>query len=267
MLRNAAFEIAPGEILGLVGQSGAGKSTVALAILKLLSAKGGHAEGEIRFHGVRGPSRELLGLPEGEMRKLRGRHIALVPQSPVSSLNPALTIGAQFREAWNAHQPVPFREWKPRLFEALAAVSLPAENDFLRRYPRELSVGMAQRVLIAMAVMHQPALILADEPTSALDLITQSEILKLFARLNQELGAAVLYISHDLLSVAAICQRVAILHEGDIIETGTTQQIFDDPRHPYTERLIAALPRLASAAAQTPAHAESGRPKSGCGAL
>lgn len=216
-----------------------------MAILKLLAAKGGHAEGEIRFQPTDTSSRELLALPESEMRKLRGRHISLVPQSPVSSLNPALTIGAQFREAWSAHRTLPFRDCKPQLFEALSSVSLPAGNDFLRRYPRELSVGMAQRVLIAMAVIHQPALILADEPTSALDLITQSEILALFARLNQDLGSAILYISHDLLSVAAICQRVAILHEGEIIETGPTQEIFDNPRHPYTERLIAALPRFA----------------------
>jgi ABC-type dipeptide/oligopeptide/nickel transport system ATPase component len=236
VLQNAELDMAPGEILGLAGRSGEGKSTIAMAILKLL--RGGKASGEVRFQG-----RELLALSEREMRRIRGREIALVPQSPIAALNPALTLGAQFREAWSAHSSAPYRECEPRLLELFANVSLPPEPQFLRSYPGKLSVGLAQRVLIAMALLHRPALILADEPTSALDMITQSEILDLLSRLNRELKTAILYISHDLLSVASLCHRVAILHEGRIVECGTVSQIFGSPQHPYTSKLIASIPR------------------------
>lgn len=238
VLHNATFEMGSGEILGLVGRSGEGKSTIAMAILKLLDIKGGAMRGEICFQGV-----DLASLNERGMRRIRGREIALIPQSPVASLNPALTIGAQFRETWNAHQDAPFAEFEPRLLELLASVSLPAEKSFLRRHPRHLSVGQAQRVLIAMALVHHPPLVIADESTSALDMITQAEILELLARLNRELGMAILYISHDLLSVGALCGRVAILHDAQIVECRATREIFLDPRHPYTRQLIAAIPR------------------------
>jgi ABC-type dipeptide/oligopeptide/nickel transport system ATPase component len=236
VLDNAELAIAPGEILGLVGRSGEGKSTIALAILKLL--KPGVATGEIWFRG-----RPLLALAEREMRRIRGREIALVPQSPIAALNPALTIGAQLREAWDVHRSAGVRDLGPRLGELLSAVNLPGEAVFLGRYPRELSVGLAQRVLIAMALVHRPALILADEPTSALDMITQAEILELLARLNREMGTAMLYISHDLLSVAGLCHRVAILHQGRIVECAAAAEIFGAPQHPYTRQLIRAIPR------------------------
>ena len=238
VIKSVELEMAPGEILGMVGRSGEGKSTITMAILKLLSIRGGKATGEIRFRG-----RDLLTLSEREMRRIRGREIALVPQSPIAALNPALTIGAQFREAWSAHSPQPYAAFEPRLRELLASVSLPSGPQCLRRYPGELSVGTAQRVLIAMALVHRPALILADEPTSALDTITQAEILELLARLNRELGMAILYISHDLLSVASLCHRVAILHEGSIVECGPVSQIFTSPQHPYTRELIASIPK------------------------
>jgi len=241
VIEDVELRMAPGEVLGLVGRSGEGKSTIAMAILRLLSPRGGVAKGQIRFQG-----KELSRLSEAEMRRVRGREIALVPQSPIASLNPALSIGAQFREAWSAHAPAPFRDFQPRLKELLAGVNLPPDPAFLGRHPRELSVGLAQRVLIAMALIHRPALILADEPTSALDMITQSEILKLLTRLNHEMGMGILYISHDLVSIAAVCHRVAILHQGRIVECGATEQIFHAPVHPYTHQLIAAIPRTPS---------------------
>jgi len=234
VLREVALEMAPGEIVGLVGRSGEGKSTLILAVLGLLGLKNGACSGEILFQG-----RDLLGLNHKEMRQLRGLHIALVPQSPLSALNPNLRLGAQLEESWRAH-----RSGKPDWQALLASVSLPAEREFLRLYPRNLSVGMAQRFLIALALLHRPSLLLADEPTSALDTITQSEILALFRRLNQETGIGILYISHDLASVAALSHRVAILHQGEIVECASTEELFRAPSHPYTRQLIGAIPRL-----------------------
>jgi ABC-type dipeptide/oligopeptide/nickel transport system ATPase component len=237
VLRDVAFEIEPGEIVGLAGQSGSGKSTIALAIMRLLQLRGGAVRGQIRFRGC-----DLLHSTEREMRAIRGREIALVLQNPVSSLNPALRIGTQLSEAWEAHSQAPRARREAAICDALDAVRLTVDQPFLRRYPGELSVGQAQRVLIAMAILHRPALLIADEATSALDAITQSEILRLFARLNRELSMAILYISHDLLSVASLCRRVAILHEGEIVESAPVARIFHRPAHPYTRRLIDAIP-------------------------
>jgi ABC-type glutathione transport system ATPase component len=238
VLKSASFHINQGEILGLVGTSGSGKSTLALSILRLLNFKGGRASGSVQFGGG-----NLLQLSEKRMRAIRGREIGLVLQSPISSLNPALRIGWQMREAWNAHAQSS-RDWKRQTLAAFESVSLPADEDFLRRYPAEISVGQGQRVLIAMAILHHPQLLIADEPTSALDVITQSEILQLFSRLNRQLGMAILYISHDLLSIASICHRLAILHRGEIVECAETDLIFRAPQHAYTKQLIAALPHL-----------------------
>ncbi len=235
VLRDLRLDMNRGEILGLVGHSGSGKSTLALAILRLLSFKGGTAKGEVLFQG-----RDLLRCTEREMRAIRGREIGLILQSPLSSLNPALRIRTQLQEAWRAHA---VAASNGRVVEAVENVSLPADASFLRRYPGQLSVGQAQRVLIAMAILHRPALLLADEPTSALDLITQSEILQLFARLNRDLGMGILYVSHDLPSAASLCHRIAILHQGRIVECGETAQIFRNPQHAYTRQLLAALPQ------------------------
>jgi len=240
VLCDATLDIAPGEIVGLVGESGSGKSTMALALLRLLQHRGGSVQGEIQFGG-----RNLLEISEREMRRVRGREIGLVLQSPIASLNPAMRIGGQLREAWRTHRDRhagPFG--RTEAMELLDRVSLPADEEFLHRYPRQLSVGQAQRVLLAMAIVHRPRLLLADEPTSALDAVTQSEILKLFSRLNSELNMSVLFISHDLLSVGSICERVAILSEGRVIEFNSTENIFRHPSHPYTRALIAAIPRL-----------------------
>ena len=182
VFRDLTLTMQRGEILGLVGQSGSGKSTLALSVLRLLDFKGGRATGEIRFLG-----RDIMRLPEQEMRHVRGREIGLVLQSPIAALNPCLRIGAQLREAWQVHA-----GGEAPVAELLKSVSLPAEEGFLRRYPRQLSVGQAQRVLIGMAILHRPALLIADEPTSALDSITQSEILQLFAGLSRTLEMGVL---------------------------------------------------------------------------
>lgn len=237
VLREIALEIRRGEILGLVGQSGSGKSTLALAILGLLG-KAARVTGSIKFE-----DNELLGMQECEMRSLRGHSLGLVLQSPLSSLNPVLKIRTQLREAWRAHASGSRGECEGAIRAALASVSLPNNDEFLGRRPGQLSIGQAQRVLIAMAMIHRPALVLADEATSALDAITASEILGLFAHLNRETGMAILYISHDLPAVASICQRVAILHEGSIVELDTPEHIFCSPQHPYTRKLVSALPR------------------------
>ncbi len=236
-LRDVSLEMHSAEMLGLIGQSGSGKSTLALAILRLLHLHGGSSRGEIRFQG-----RSLQDLSERNMRALRGRDIGLVLQSPLSSLNPALRIGTQLEEAWRAHASGSRDLCRSAVFETLSSVSLSPDDDFLRRFPSQLSVGQAQRVLIAMAILHRPALLIADEPTSALDVITQSEILHLFASLNREFGIAVLYISHDLFSVVSLCHRIAILHEGEIVESAAAEEILRSPRHPYTRRLISSLP-------------------------
>src|SRR5213080_2029163 len=239
VLRDVSLEIQPGEILGLVGQSGSGRSTLSLAILRLLHLKGGIARGDLLFKGE-----DLFAKTEAQMRSLRGREISIVLQSPLSSLNPALRIGSQLSEAWRAHATGTQSVCSVAISNALSSVSLPNDADFLRRRPGQLSVGQAQRVIIAMAILHRPSLLIADEATSALDTITQSEILRLFAQLNRELGMGILYISHDLLSVATLCHRIAILNAGEIVECGPPSQIFGAPRHAYTQKLVAALPRL-----------------------
>jgi len=227
-------------VLGLVGQSGCGKSTLALAILRLLHLKGGKAEGSIHFK-----NQDLMCLKESQMRPLRGREISLVLQSPVAALNPSLRIGTQMEEAWRVHARRSSRaECERAVKQALEDVSLPGTATVLRQYPSQLSVGQAQRVLIAMAVLHRPSLLIADEPTSALDINTQSEILELFAGLSHKLGMGILFISHDLLSVATISDRVAVMDQGQIVECQETQSLFRYPAHPLTKRMMAALPPM-----------------------
>jgi ABC-type glutathione transport system ATPase component len=239
VLRDVEIDIRRGEVLGLVGQSGSGKSTLAMAILGLLDRKRSKVEGTINFQAS-----DLLQLSERELRALRGRAVSLVLQSPLASLNPALKIRTQLREAWRAHASGSPADCASAIQTSLQSVSLPPDDEFQRKYPSQMSVGQAQRVLIAMAIMHRPALLIADEATSALDVITQSEILTLFRKLNRSIGMAILYISHDLASVAGICDRIAILHHGAIVECGTTHQVFSHPQHEYTQQLMAALPRI-----------------------
>jgi peptide/nickel transport system ATP-binding protein len=254
VLRDAQFEIHRGEVLGLVGQSGSGKSTLAMAILGLLDRKRVRAEGAIQFEG-----RELLHLSEREFRQLRGSAISLVLQSPLSSLNPALRTRTQLKEAWNAHAKGSKFDCEEAVRTSLQSVSLPADEKFQRKYPSQMSVGQAQRVLIAMAILHRPALLIADEATSALDVITQAEILDLFRSLNASTGMSILYISHDLASVAGICDRIAILHQGEIVECAATTEIFTNPRHPYTRQLMQALPHIPHALSESAARGATAR--------
>ncbi len=235
VLRSAFLQIHKGEVVGLIGQSGSGKSTVALGILRLLELKGGRASGSVYLNG-----RDLMQVTESDMRRIRGRDIALVLQSPLSALNPAMRVGRQLEEAWRAHAVGSKADCRCAVQESMRKVSLPADESLLRRYPSELSVGQAQRVLIAMAIIHRPALLIADEATSALDAVTRTEVLNLFRTLNRTLDMAILYISHDLTSVGMLCDRVAILHEGEIVETAAVDQIFSRPRHEYTKLLIGA---------------------------
>ena len=237
VLADAGLEVRAGEIVGLVGSSGSGKSSFALAVLRLLEFKGGRASGAIWFKG-----KDLMQTSEREMRSLRGREIAFVAQSPTSYLNPAVRIVEQLKEAWRAHRSGSRDAAMGAICAAIEQVGLPGEPWFLKRFPGEVSVGQAQRVLIAMAILHRPSLLIADEPTSSLDAISQAGILRLLSSLNEELGMGILYISHDLLSIAGFCHRLAILHEGRIVECAETAAIFSAPQHWYTRQLIAALP-------------------------
>ncbi|HWC16553.1 MAG TPA: ABC transporter ATP-binding protein [Terriglobales bacterium] len=237
VLRDLRLEMQPGEILGLVGESGSGKSTLALSILRLLELKGGKISGSVRLNG-----RELMTLSESQMREIRGRDIGLVLQSPMSSLNPALKIGTQMYETWRAHKPGKRKECTQQFLEILRNLNLDVGEKFLNRKSAQLSVGQAQRVLIAMAVLHHPSLLIADECTSALDLITQKEVLNIFHQLSRSMGTGILFISHDLLAVSSLCDRMAILYQGELVETGLTSEILRHPVHAYTKQLVSALP-------------------------
>lgn len=236
VLRDIQFEMQQGEILGLVGTSGAGKSTLVLSLLGLLPWRGGHTSGEVVFEG-----RNLLGLPERHLRRLRGRRIAVIPQSPMAALNAAISIQSHFHEAWRAHAGSAQVGLAARMSELLAEVQLPGGADFLRRRPSQISVGQAQRVLIALALLHEPALIIADEPTSALDPVTQMQIIELLRRFNRTHGVTLLYISHDLVSVLQLSNRIAILSAGSIVETLPVAGL-GDAHHPAAKALLHALP-------------------------
>jgi ABC-type dipeptide/oligopeptide/nickel transport system ATPase component len=239
VLKEVTLQIAAGEITGLAGQSGSGKSTLALALLRLLRWKGATAEGSLRIDG-----REMLPAPEREWRQIRGRKIALVMQSAESALNPALRLRQQLRLAWRIHAADWDKTGAGRAAELFAACGLPGDAEFLDRFPSNISIGQAQRVLIAMALLHRPALLVADEITSALDLLTQREVLDTLRKINQAYGTAILFVSHDLLALRSLCGTISILSNGGIVETQETEKLFRDPRHPYTQRLLAALPRF-----------------------
>lgn len=236
VLHDIRFDLCRGEVLGLVGSSGAGKSTLILSLLGLLPWRGGSVDGEVILDG-----QNLLELHEGKLRALRGRRIALIPQSPMTALNPALSLERHFREAWRAHDSRGRDVLAARASVLLDEVQLPADSDFLRRRPSQISVGQAQRILIALALLHEPALIVADEPTSALDPVTQTQIVDLLRRLNQTHGSSLLYVSHDLISVVGLCHRIAVLDAGSLVEDLPVENL-SQARHPATTRLLSALP-------------------------
>jgi ABC-type glutathione transport system ATPase component len=216
VLDDVRFTLARGEIAGLIGASGSGKSTLALAIPRLLELRGGTVRGSIRFDG-----RELMTCNQRELRRIRGKEIGLVLQSPISALNPVLRLETQLREVWRAHSETSWREARDGVLGMLARLGLPPEQEFVRRFPRQLSVGQAQRVAIAMAVMHRPKLLIADEPTSALDPDSRCGILDLFEQLNVELGVSILYVSHDIPSVKRLCHTVTALEGGRMARSET----------------------------------------------
>lgn len=239
VLDGVRFEVGVGEALGLIGESGSGKSTVAMAVMRLLELRGGHTRGSIRFGG-----RNLMALPERDLREIRGREIGLVPQSPISALNPALKIETQLRGAWRAHRYEAWSAGRDETLETMRGMGLECGATFLRRYPRQLSVGQAQRVTIAMAVMHAPKLLVADEPTSALDPESRESILDIFRRLNRDRGMAILYVSHDLDSVLRVCRRAGVLERGRIAACGPVQEIIGG----RTRGLVAFSASVAAAA-------------------
>jgi ABC-type glutathione transport system ATPase component len=238
VLRGTRIDVLPGEIVALVGQSGSGKSTLALSVLQLLDMTAAQVRGSVLLLG-----QDLTKLTERQLRHIRGRLVSLVPQSPAAALNPALRIGTQLHEAWRAHSSLPWSGQQEHLVHLMSSAGLPAEPSFMRRYPTQVSVGQAQRLLLVMALLHAPTLLIADEPTSALDLITQRDVLQLIAGVRREHGMSVLFISHDLAAVATVCDRVAILHNGVIVETAPVRQVLTAPQHPYTRQLVDALPK------------------------
>jgi peptide/nickel transport system ATP-binding protein len=238
LLRGVGLEVDAGEVRGLVGESGAGKSMLGRAVLGLLPARAVISGGSIRFEG-----RDLLAMPEAERRGLLGRRIALIPQDPMTSLNPVRRVGVQIAAVLRHHLGLSRRAAFERGAELLAEVAIRDPARVLTLYPHELSGGMRQRVLIAMAFACDPALVIADEPTTALDVTVQRQVLQLIERLRLRHGAAILFVTHDLGVVAKICRSMTVLHAGRVLEDGATADILARPRHPYTRALLAATPR------------------------
>jgi peptide/nickel transport system ATP-binding protein len=234
-----SFQIAPGETVGLVGESGCGKSITALAVMGLLKPPLGLSGGRIRLTG-----QEIQALPAAELRALRGKRIAMIFQEPMTALNPLKTVGRQIAEMFVLHQGAGWAEAERKAVDSLAQVKVPAPERRSRAYPHELSGGMRQRVMIAIALACEPDLLIADEPTTALDVTVQAEIVDLMKDLCAARGTAILMISHDLGLVTDICRRVCVMYAGRIVEQQDSEQIFNNPQHPYTQGLVASLPRL-----------------------
>jgi peptide/nickel transport system ATP-binding protein len=232
-----SLDINPGEILGIVGESGSGKSVLGYSIIGLIDPPGRIAAGSVRFRGT-----ELVGLPEPEMRRIRGKDIAMVFQDPMMTLNPVLSIETQMMETVFAHGSFTREKARGICLENLALVGIASPERRLKQYPHEFSGGMRQRVAIAIALLHRPALIVADEPTTALDVTVQGQILYEMQRLVRESGTALIWITHDLSVVAGLADRVAVMYAGRIVEQGTVDEVLYSPMHPYTRGLLDSVP-------------------------
>jgi oligopeptide/dipeptide ABC transporter ATP-binding protein len=239
-VNGVSFELQAGETLGLVGESGCGKSVTSLALTRLLPRPAGRIErGRVFFAG-----RDLLTLPDEELRKVRGEEISMVFQDPLTSLNPVLNIGTQLTEGMLVHEKISKAEAADRALELLSMVGIPDGRKRLKNYPHQLSGGMRQRVMIAMALALKPRLLIADEPTTALDVTIQAQVIEVIRQLTQDAGTAVLIITHDLGVVADLTQRIAVMYAGFIVETATSDDLFARPRHPYTVGLLNSISRI-----------------------
>ena len=238
-LDDVSFDIAPGEILGVVGESGAGKSLTGAAIIGLLDPPGHVASGEIRFNG-----RRIDNLPYEEMRKVRGRQIGAIFQDPLTSLNPLYTIGRQLVETIQAHLPIGNEDARQRAIKLLQETGIPAAEARIDQYPHQFSGGMRQRVVIALALAAEPKLIVADEPTTALDVSIQAQIISLLKRLCKDHGAAVMLVTHDMGVIAETCDRVAVMYAGRVAEIGPVHDVIHSPAHPYTVGLMGSIPAM-----------------------
>ena len=237
VIRDISFSVAAGERVGIVGESGCGKTVTGLSLLRLLPEQSSRLTGQILFEG-----RDLATLSARKMRAVRGREIAMIFQEPMSALDPVFTVGEQISETYRAHFPVDRKEARDRAIAALADVGIPAPERRYDEYPHQLSGGMRQRVMIAMALICEPKLLIADEPTTALDMTLQAQILGLIRTLQREIGCAVLLITHDLGVVAQMADDVAVMHAGQIVELGPVRAVLKAPRHAYTRSLLDALP-------------------------
>ena len=240
-----SFSIAPGEVLGLVGESGSGKSITSLAIMGLLPPSAS-VTGDITFQNGDGQPARLTSLPADQLRQLRGSRIAMIFQEPMTALNPVMRVGEQIAEAVLAHHGVSRSEAWNRAVEGMRDVAIPEPEQRARSYPHQLSGGMRQRVMIAMAIVNRPQLLIADEPTTALDVTIQQQILDLLNDLRHKFGLAMLFISHDLAVVSHVADRVAVMYAGNLVELGRKADIFQAPAHPYTQGLLRAIPTLAT---------------------
>ncbi len=236
-----SFDLMPGETLGIVGESGCGKSMTALSLLRLVPEPGRVTGGEVLFRG-----RDMLQMTDDEVRELRGKDIAMIVQDPQSSLNPVLRTGFQIQEAMLAHRTADKSSSARKTIDLLRQVRIPAPESRVRDYPHQLSGGMRQRAMIALGLANSPSILIADEPTTALDVTVQAQILELVRDLNQELNTAVIMITHNLGVVAGLCTRIIVMYAGQIVEEGPTRQIFKNPQHPYTWSLLRSLPRVDS---------------------